>query len=509
MKLQRNVLEYLDNSAARYAGKTAFSDEYREETFASFRGMSISVGTAVADRTGSYNKPIAVFIDRDLLCLAGMMGVLYSGNYYVPIDNKMPKRRIDSLFEKLNPELILYREMDSDKVMDYCNNYDLLSIEEALTYNANEGLLNERRSKVLDVDPVYVIHTSGSTGVPKGIVVSHRGVIEFTEWIAEHLEISAANIFGNQTPFYFDASVKDLYLTIKCAAQMHIIPQKLFSFPVKLMEYIDKKGVNTLPWATSAFNLIAGSDVLTDHAPKQVRKLIIGGESMRAKNVNIWRRAIPDLEIYNVYGPTEAVVDSAYYKVDRHFEDYEAIPIGKACENKEILLLDENLQPVQEGEPGEICIRGSGLAKGYFADEEKTNAVFIQNPLNKVYPDLIYKTGDIGKLNEYGEIIYQSRADGQIKHLGYRIELGEIERAVNSVEKIKNCACVFDTKEDKIICFYEGDVESIQITMQLKNIIPKYMFPNFYFKTDKMPYNATGKIDRLELRRRYESAENT
>lgn len=507
MSSQKNVLEYLDESARKYPLKVAFTDNRREETFRVFQKRAMAVGTAITKRTGAHNRPIAVLVDRDLLCLTAMMGILYSGNYYVPIDNKLPKQRMDNVFSKLDPEMILYREEDSDCVMDFSDRFDLMSVEEALTADIDTQVLRERRAQVLDIDPVYIIYTSGSTGIPKGIVVSHRSVVDFVEWIAPCCDVSDQNVIGNQTPFYFDASVKDIYLTFKCSACMHIIPKNLFSFPVKLIEFLDHKKVNTLPWATSAFNMVAGSGVLDSYVPKHVRLLIIGGEAMRAKSMNIWRRAIPQVQIFNVYGPTETVVDSAYYKVERSFEDYEAIPIGRACENKEIFLLDENLRPVADGEPGEICVRGVGLAKGYYGDFEKTNAAFVQNPLNPYYPDMIYRTGDIGKVNDRGEIVFQSRADGQIKHMGYRIELGEIERALNSMENMKNAACLYDQKKEKIICFYEGDTDTLRITRHLKSIIPKYMFPNVYRPMQSMPYNATGKIDRVRLREVYDSEE--
>ena len=505
--LQRNVLEYLDESARRYPMKIAFTDGRREETFRVFQKRAMAVGTAITRRTGVHNRPVAVLVGRDLLCLTAMMGILYSGNYYIPIDNKMPKQRLEIVFSKLDPEMILYREEDSDCVMDFSDRFDLMAVEEAVTADVDTQTLRERRGKVLDIDPVYIIYTSGSTGSPKGIVVSHRSVIDFIEWMAPCCGISDQNVMGNQTPFYFDASVKDIYLTLKCGACMHIIPKNLFSFPVKLIEFLDRKRVNTLIWATSAFNLVAGSGVLSSHVPQHVRLLAIGGEAMRAKNMNIWRRAIPDITVFNIYGPTEAVVDCTYYKVERKFEDYEAIPIGKACENKEILLLDENLRPVRDGEPGEICVRGIGIARGYYGDFDKTNAAFVQNPLNPHYPDIIYRTGDIGKMNDRGEIVFQSRADSQIKHMGYRIELGEIERALNSMKSMKNAVCLYDQKKEKIICFYEGNTDTLRITRHLKSIIPKYMFPNLYRPVQSMPYNATGKIDRVRLREVYETEE--
>ena len=274
-------------------------------------------------------------------------------------------------------------------------------------------------------------------------------------------------------------------------------------FPTLLVDYLNEKKVTSLIWATSAFHLVSNSKVLEKKKIESLKKVILGGEALLAKHLNVWRKAMPQVQYVNLYGPTEVTVDCTYYKINREFADEEAIPIGKACENKEVILLDENLQEVKEGEAGEICVRGTGLAKGYYNDFEKTKQVFVQNPKNPYYPDLIYRTGDIGIRNERGEIIFQSRKDGQIKHMGYRIELGEIERAINAFDKVKEGICFYDEILHKIVCVYEGETTDAEIISFVGNILPKYMFPNILKKYEKMPYNANGKIDRVKLRDEY------
>ena len=234
-----------------------------------------------------------------------------------------------------------------------------------------------------------------------------------------------------------------------------------------------------------------------------MKKGILGGDALLASKLNIWRKALPEVQYINLYGPTEVTVDCTYYKIDREFEDYEAIPIGKACENKEVLLLDEDLKLVPDGEVGEICVRGTGLANGYYNDDEKTKRVFVQNPLNKYYPDIIYRTGDLGRKREDGLIYFEARKDGQIKHMGYRIELGEIERAVNSFDKISTAVCLYKNEEDKIVCVYEGTATDEELVNHIKGIIPKYMFPNKFVKLTQIPYNANGKVDRVKIRNEY------
>ena len=225
---------------------------------------------------------------------------------------------------------------------------------------------------------------------------------------------------------------------------------------------------------------------------------------MPTKQYNMWRKKYPNAVFANIYGPTEATVDCTYYIVDREFEDDEPLPIGYPCRNTDIFILNGD-RLAKEGETGELCIRGRCLAPGYYNNSEKTDEAFIQNPLNPHYPEKIYKTGDVAKYNEYGEIIFLARKDHQIKHMGHRIELGEIEAAVNSIDLVESGACIYDSETQKIVLFYCGN-EATQsyILKKLKDKVPKYMFPNVMLQLEEMPHTLNGKIDRLRLKEYYD-----
>lgn len=501
--MQKNLLEYLEQTALVRPDAPAVTDDKGSISFGGLLELSRRVGTVIARQALTQNRPVMVVTGRNLQSVAGFMSVLCSGNYYVPVDRKMPAARMESIFEQLHPAAVVFTEADRTVAERFLGRTSLVCLEEAAGEEADAGLLASLRRRVLDVDPAYIIFTSGSTGAPKGIVVSHRSVIDFTDWYVQTCSITGDDVLGNQAPFFFDLSVKDLYSTMKTGASMHILPQKFFAFPILLMRYLVDHRVTTLSWATSAFHLIANSGVLEKCVPESVRRVILGGEALQAKQLNIWRRALPQTQFINLYGPTEVTVDCCYYIIDRDFADTDSIPIGKACENMEVFLLDEAGNPVAPGQPGELCARGSGLAQGYFGDWEKTSKVFTQDPRNPWYTDRIYHTGDMAVQDPEGNFLFLARKDNQIKHGGYRIELGEIETVLNGQPLIQAAICFFDPEKDKIHCVYQGDMDTNTLAQALWALLPKYMIPNVYHQVRRMPYNPNGKIDRVALKKEF------
>lgn len=500
-----NVLEYLQCSAARLPDKTAFADESRSFTFGQLLAFAERCGTAIAHRVDAVSRPIAVLSERTAVTAAAFQAVLASGNYYVPIDAAMPRQRMEGILDQLRPALLLCAPGQEELAKGLGERCPVLPLSEAEGENPDPDLLAVRREQVLDIDPVYAIFTSGSTGAPKGIIIAHRSVIDFVDWMADACGFTEADVMMNQAPFYFDLSVKDLYLTLKCGATTYIPPKKFFLFPLLLLREIEEKRATALVWATSAFHLVAASGALEKCRPASLNKVILGGEALLARDLNIWRSALPDIQYTNLYGPTEVTVDCTWYPIpmDKDYADGEPIPIGRPCRNKQVLLLDENLAPVPDGTPGELCVRGIGLAQGYYGDWDKTKAAFVQNPGNPDYPDRIYRTGDLGYRGEDGLLYFSARRDNQIKHMGYRIELGEVETALSRLKGLEAAVCFYDQERKRIVCCYQGSMDSQEIAGAIRDFLPRYMQPNIYRRLDAMPYNANGKIDRVKLKEMY------
>jgi acyl-CoA synthetase (AMP-forming)/AMP-acid ligase II len=236
--------------------------------------------------------------------------------------------------------------------------------------------------------------------------------------------------------------------------------------------------------------------------PDKLRKVIFGAESMPTKVYNYWKANYPDAVFVQIYGPTEITGVCTYHIIDRDYADDETIPIGKAFKNTEVFLLDEDDKLINRSDiTGEICVKGSCLALGYYNAKEKSDAVFVQNPLNPYYSEKIYRTGDLAKYNDRKELVFVSRKDFQIKHMGHRIELGEIETAVMALPNVKNACCLYDQDKQKIVLFYETDAyDDITIVEALKDRLQRYMLPNVLHKTEDMPMLKNGKVDRVKLK---------
>lgn len=500
----KNILQLLEDSAKKYPDQIAFVEEKRKISFKCFSEESQKIGYYIYSKINKTNKPIVIFIDKSINCLEAMMGVLYSGNFYTIIDTKSPYERFESIINTLDPELIVTDEKNKEKLEKYnSKNMPILVLEDSNCITVNSQVLYEIRDNQIDTDIMYVLFTSGSTGIPKGTVLTHRAVITYIKWVIETFNINKSTIWGSQTPFYFSMSITDVFSTIATGATLCIIPKMYFSFPIKLVEFINKNNINTIYWVPSALCIVANLKVLETEKFKTLNKVLFAGEVMPVKQLNMWMDALPEAMFANLFGPTETTDICSYYVVDHKFRNDESIPIGKHCDNCNLIIVDENnkeIEPKDTKNSGELLVRGSFLASGYYKNIAKTNEVFVQNPLNDKYNEIVYRTGDIVKYNENGEIIYLSRKDYQIKHMGYRIELGEIEKNIYGIDEVVLCACVYDDKTERIVLFYQGDIEKDNLAKKLNDKLLPYMRPNAYVKLTKMPYNMNGKIDRKKLK---------
>jgi len=341
--LKNNILEYFEETVKQFPNKLAYADESTEITFYQLMKKSKAIASKIA-LINTTKLPVAIYMEKSVNCIVSFLAAVYSGNFYTPIDYKTPHKRVNNIMNTLQPVATITDRASLNTVKKIESRAKIIVFENALETQINEDNLKSIRNQAIDTDPLYVLFTSGSTGTPKGVTICHRSVIDYINWVTQTFNITEDERFGNQAPFYFDNSVLDIYCTLCNGSTMFIIPQKLFSFPVRLIEYLNEKKINIIFWVPSAMCLVANLRAFQGVIPRHLKKILFAGEVMPNKQLNIWRKYIPNALYANLYGPTEITVDCIYYIIDREFRDDEPLPIGIPCRNSDILILNEKLE---------------------------------------------------------------------------------------------------------------------------------------------------------------------
>lgn len=483
----RNVLTWLEDTTARNPQHIAFEDDSTSLSYGQLMQRAQEIGSFLC-RCVPSQSPVLVWMDKGPSCIAAMLGAVYAGCFYTPIDPAMPEQRLAMIVEVLQPACVLCEARYAQKAEMVAGDAPVYTVAE-LPEAVDAAALAEVRARHIDNDLLYVLFTSGSTGTPKGVAITHRSVIDFVQWACDALGVNADCRFGNQAPLYFDNSVLDIYCAVSRGATVHFIPKRYFTFPGKMTKYLNEKRINTLFWVPSALTGVVNAGALERCVPSCVERVFFCGETMPCKTLNAWRHALPHARYVNMYGPTEITDVCTCFFVDREFSDEEALPIGFPCSNTRILLID-----------GEICVTGTCLSPGYYNAPEKTSEVFVPNPQRKGVRELMYRTGDLGAYNERGELMFLGRKDSQIKKQGYRIELGEIETALCAHPQVGMGCCLYNAQAERIIAVYTGDVEEKQLLRAMRERLPKYMLPDEFVLRDALPLTGNGKIDRVRLK---------
>ena len=528
MDCRRNVLTYLEDDAARHPDKRAVEEEERSCTYGQLLEFSRQAGSALA-ALGAQRRAVMVFMEKGIDALAIMLGALQAGGFYVPVDPHIPAERLALIAGVLEGPIVVASdetmplalealgqqpqspgagcEEEAGALTEACPaNFDspmrprLVPAAQLLGFSVNDDALEAARAQATDADPVYVLFTSGSTGVPKGVAVSHRAVIDFIDDFVTRFEFGADERIANQAPFDFDVSVKDIYGALATGSTLVVVPRRMFSEPAVLMDFLQGRDITNMTWAVAALCLITSLHGLEGHQLPTVRRVLFSGEVMPLSHLRAWMERVPQAVFVNLYGPTEITCNCLYHVVDpaRSYEG--GLPLGAPFAHREILLVDAQGHAVTEpGVEGEILVRGDSLALGYVANPERTAASFCQNPLHNRFPDRVYRTGDLAAFDEAGELFYRGRVDNQIKHQGHRIELEEVDRALEGVPGVQRCRCVYDHDKQRLIAFYEGNAEARDIRQHVLQTLPIFMLPSKIMPIDAMPLTKNGKVDRKAL----------
>jgi len=498
--MQNNVLQYLEDAKIKFPNNIAYQSESETITFSQVYDEARQIGSLLCKYT-ERGRPVIVLSDKTVHVPSIYMGVVYAGCFYIPLSTELPSFRIRIIMDIVKADIVLTAMQDNAIIDSLGFDGRIVSVDEAKEHEIDEYELAQRVSKTLDVDPLYVLFTSGSSGRPKGVITPHKAVIDYIDIFAKTFNIRGDDIFGNQAPLDYVAAIRDIFLPMYSGAKTVLIPKSLFSMPQKLFDYVNEYKITTLCWVASALALCSELQVFKVAQLETVNKVIFTGSVLAVKHLKVWMNNLPHAMFVNHYGPTEITASCTYYLVDKQCLDSEAIPIGIPFGNTDILLLDENGRRIEAGAMGEICVRGTCVALGYYHDLEKTKEVFIQNPLQTDYPEIIYKTGDLGVFEADGNLSFHGRKDFQIKHMGHRIELGEVEATASSMETIQNACCLYSQEQEQLWLFYSGQSDNKELAKYLRTRIPSYMVPRKLVKLDTMPKSFNGKIDMEALRK--------
>lgn len=529
-----NVLEWLETTVQRLPEKVAFTSETEdgtdvEVTFKEVYDKARMIGSTIIKTDDT--TPVGVFSARTATTPILFMACVYAGRAYAPIDMALPEARIGKILDNLMPDVILVdkesfssfaklcKDIYPDKswdvvVVDFENatiekynnsNYESPASENSLGDDLiKSDLLQNVREKAKPSDPLYIIHTSGSSGRPKGVVTSHESLINYIDSYGDVMGIEESDRFGNQSPLDYIAAIRDIYLPFKYGASSYIIPKKYFMDPNALFTYLNDKEVTAVGWSVSALTVPLSLGAFEEVKLNTLRKICFSGSVMPCSALKVWQENLPDALFVNQYGPTEATASCTYYVVNHVVDESEVLPIGKAYNGYDVFLTDlecDSKVITDEDTEGQITVAGISLAIGYFNDPDRTNENFVERELSDGTTKRIYKTGDIGTIHN-GVFEFHGRMDRQIKHMGHRVELDEVECAANSVENVAESCCIYKKEKESLILYYSGDATKRDLSLALRELIPGFMVPRKIIQLDELPKLPNGKIDIKELEER-------
>jgi amino acid adenylation domain-containing protein/thioester reductase-like protein/non-ribosomal peptide synthase protein (TIGR01720 family) len=483
VELARNVTihELIEASAEKFPDKTAVV--YKDDRL-SYRELNERANRLAHKLRSLGVKPderIGVLVDRSCDMITGPLAVLKAGAAFVPIDPQYPADRINYILSDSSCPLLLTQPHLAEKIKPTVMTIDMTDPANYSGDSKNPVLINNENNLA------YLIYTSGSTGLPKGSMIEHHSLVNICLYYQKQHCITELDNFAKYVSFGFDASIIEIFPALVSGAAIYVIPEELRLSPAGLNEYFEANNITMAVFPTPF-----GEQFMTLTDNKSLRWLELGGDKLKVFKKQKYM-------VVNGYGPTECAVCATDFVVENRAEN---IPIGKPVYNTKIYIIDRHGKLTPAGIPGELCIAGAGVGRGYLGREELTREKFTANPFEP--GKKMYKTGDLARWLPDGNIEFMGRIDQQVKIRGFRIELGEIESAVKKIQGIKECVVIDrdDSGGNKYLCgYYTSDISQDAAIMrnELAAFLPDYMIPSYFLKIGEMPYTTHGKVDKKSL----------
>lgn len=489
-----NILQYLEKTVTWLPWKRALWDDGEEMTFEQLYNDARAMGSYLI-RRGIRREPVAVLMGRRPKTVGAFLGVVYGGDYFVPLDGNLSVSRLETLLDKVQPKVVLCDGETFPKLAESAFASARVRYEDAVREPLTQAGLDMVRAKQVDTDPVCVMFSPRQDGETVGIISSHRSLAESTEQLGDILRCDSNTVFGSRTELFESACLREIMCALKYGASACLIPQRMFSFPETLLDYLGQQRINTVCWPSQVMTAAASTGALEKNPPVGLHTLAFF--YLPAWQLSRWQRVLPEARFLSLYGPEEASCLCCCNEISRRIAPGENVPLGKPVPNTGILLLDEEGRDVPVGTPGEICIRGTCLSLGYFRDRERTNDAFPQNPLNPDWPERIFRTGELGRMNYRGELEYLGRNRGEIPLLDQQVAIGQVERAAQACRGVQFVSCLF--RETGMHLYYTGSCTPKELIEQLRLALPRHRMPRGCYRLKLMPMTPGGSIDRDRL----------
>ena len=531
--MARLLQDWTTEQAARNADSTAVVCGASRMTYGELDALSNQLARLLKDAGCVRGDRVALLMPKSPMAIVGLLGIYKADAIYVPLDPASPANRLKKILDSCENRWVLAAGSVIpvlDEILQDESRRQRLSIgwlggpdpaasglnvaftpEAIASYSAAPIVYQNQPD-----DPAHILFTSGSTGTPKGVVITHEAVMQIVRWATQYFGLDPTDRLSGHPPLHFDMSFLDIFSATAAGAELHLVPPGLNTLPNKIADFIRRSALTQWFSVPSLLTYMSAFDVVKHDDFPSLRRVLWAGDVLPTPTLIYWMKRLPHTSFTNLYGPTETTVVSSYYTVPRCPDDSRApIPIGAACRGEELLVLDESMGPVPQGGTGTLYIGGVGLARGYWRDPARTAAAFVSHP--QARSERIYKTGDLARLGDDGQVYFLGRGDSQIKSRGYRIELGEIEAAMSAIAGVEECAVVALQRGGfegaTICCAYAAarhrNLTPTMVRRELSRLIPGYMLPSHWLSLDRLPMNGNGKVDRPRLQGIFEEKVNT
>ena len=515
--------DYVTQASLAHPDETALVYEGQRMSYRQLDDRSDHLARRLSN-VGSQGDRVCLMAAKGISAIVGIIGTLKAGRVYVPIDVTSPVARIAKIVRSADAAWLLVDGAGSRVLADLVAMKGIgdVAVDRLGESGSGQDGSQHRDRTVLPSedswsagspeDPAYIMFTSGSTGDPKGVVVSHANVICFADWAVRYFGMDRSDRHSGHAPLHFDLSVLDIFATFAAGAELHLVPPALNLLPDKLLGFIRSSRLTQWFSVPTTLTSIAKHARMAHPDLPSLKRIMSCGEVLPTRTVIHWMERVPHASFTNLYGPTETTVASSYHTFrDRPLDPTAPVPIGVACDGEELLVLDADLRRVPPGEPGELYVGGGGVGLGYWGDPQRTGRAYVPHPFSRD-GGRIYRTGDIAKVDLNGVHRFLGRRDSQVKSRGYRIELGEIESALRSMPGLSDCAVIAVRADGshtmRICCAVVAtaghEIEAKSLRKELSELLSSYMLPIDWRVMERLPRNANGKVDRIAVEKSFE-----